>query len=94
MSYGQNLGWRGPIGDYIGFLAGPSKGIYYKFSPGLTSKAIFWVRIGFAQEHLNSTLLGISVVLYVYHGERSNTVLICLQMGPLVRRGSGHRGAI
>ena len=26
MSYGLNLGWAGPIGDYIGFWGGPIKG--------------------------------------------------------------------
>ena len=26
MSYGLNLGWSGPIGDYIGFWGGPIKG--------------------------------------------------------------------
>ena len=26
MSYGLNLGWGGPIGDYIGFWGGPIKG--------------------------------------------------------------------
>ena len=26
VSYGINLGWGGPTGDYIGFWAGPSKG--------------------------------------------------------------------
>ena len=51
MSYGLNLGWGGPIGDYKGFWGGPIKGYttnlvhsndrllqsaYYKFSPGLT----------------------------------------------------------
>ena len=25
MSYGLNLGWGGPIGDYIGFWGGPIK---------------------------------------------------------------------
>ena len=34
MSYGLNLGWGGPIGDYIGFWWGPIKGIYHKFSLG------------------------------------------------------------
>ena len=34
MSYGLNLGWGGPIGDYIGLLGGTYQGIYYKFSPG------------------------------------------------------------
>ena len=41
MSYGLNLGWGGPIGDYIGFwgdyvgLWGAYSGIRYRFSPGL-----------------------------------------------------------
>ena len=26
MSYGLNLGWGGPIGDYIGFWGGPIQG--------------------------------------------------------------------
>ena len=26
MRYGQNLGWGGPIGEYIGFWGGPIKG--------------------------------------------------------------------
>ena len=26
MSYGLNLGWGGPLGDYIGFFGGPIKG--------------------------------------------------------------------
>ena len=26
MSYGLNLGWGGPIGDYIEFWGGPIKG--------------------------------------------------------------------
>ena len=34
MSYGLNLGWGGPLGDYIGFWRGTSSGIYYKFSQG------------------------------------------------------------
>ena len=35
MSYGVNLGWGGPTGEYIGFRGGLIQGIYYKFSPGL-----------------------------------------------------------
>ena len=38
MIYGLNLGWGGPIGDYIGFWGYLFEGyivIYYKFSPGL-----------------------------------------------------------
>ena len=35
MSYGLNLGWGGPIGDYIGFWKGPIKGCTTNFSPGL-----------------------------------------------------------
>ena len=35
MSYGLNLGWSGPMGEYIGFGGEPIYGINYKFSPGL-----------------------------------------------------------
>ena len=31
MSYGLNLGWGGPIGDYIGFRGGPIKGCTTNF---------------------------------------------------------------
>ena len=33
MSYGLNLGWGGPLGDYTGFWEGPIEG-YYKLVQG------------------------------------------------------------
>ena len=39
MSYRLNLGWGGPIGNYIGFWGGPIKGDIAHVSPGLISES-------------------------------------------------------